>query len=70
MAVYCAACGTQRNFPMSSVRAYRGPCDFCGGYDQFQVKKGERIETRNLPNYSYPTNLLPSVVETVDEERV
>jgi hypothetical protein len=66
--IFCGKCGAQRNWPMSSVRANRSPCEVCGGFDQYQVRKRGRIETVNLPNYDYPTNLLPSMVEREDEE--
>jgi hypothetical protein len=52
---------------MSSVRANRSPCEVCGGFDQIQVKTRSGIEMRNLPNYDYPTNLMPSVIEREDE---
>jgi hypothetical protein len=50
------------------MRTSRGSCESCGGFDQIQVeRRGGGIETRNLPNYSYPTNLLPSPIERDDE---
>jgi hypothetical protein len=62
--VFCGKCGEQRNFPMSSIRASRAPCEICGGFDKINVeRRGGRIEERNLPNYSYPDHLLPTVVE-------
>jgi hypothetical protein len=65
--IFCGKCGQRNGWPMSSVRANRVPCDICGGFDQLQVKSRSGIRTMNLPNYSYPTNLLPSVVERDDE---
>ena len=52
---------------MSSMRTHREPCDICGGHDQIQVKSRDGISVRNLPNYSYPTNLLPTMVEREEE---
>lgn len=69
MAVFCGKCGSQNNFPMSSVRVSRRPCDYCGGFDKINVqKRGGGIEERNMNNYSYPTNLMPTAVEAVGEE--
>jgi hypothetical protein len=52
------------------MRTSRGSCEICGGFDQIQVKSRDGISTRNLPNFSYPDNLLPSMVETESEEEV
>jgi len=68
--IYCGKCGDSRNYPMSSMRTHRSPCEICGGFDQINVKDRSGIRTRNLPNYSYPTNLLPSMVEREDTESV
>lgn len=61
--VFCGKCGQARGFPMSSMRANRVPCEICGGFDQLQVKGRDGIKTTNLPNYSYPTDLLPTMTE-------
>jgi hypothetical protein len=45
------------------MRANRVPCEICGGFDQLQVKGRDGIKTTNLPNYSYPTDLLPTMTE-------
>lgn len=69
MAVFCGRCGTRNGFPMSSVRTSRSACEYCGGFDKMNVRRdGGKIEERKLPNYSYPTRLLPSVVEQEDRE--
>lgn len=69
MAVFCGRCGTNNNFPMSSVRVSRLPCDFCGGFDKMNVRgRGGDVVQRNMNNYSYPTNLMPTAVETEDQE--
>ena len=69
MAIYCNRCGTQRGFPMSSLRAVRSPCNFCGSYDQVQTRnrRGE-VKTTNLPNYSYPDNLLSGTASDVNTQ--
>ena len=68
MATYCGKCGTQHSLPMSSMRTSKAPCEFCGGFDKMNVEiRGGSIEERNLSNYSYPTNLLPTPVEAVSE---
>ena len=54
---------------MSSVRVSRTQCDYCGGFDQIKLTRGEEVvRTQNLPNYSYPTRLLPNVMEQEDAE--
>ena len=69
MAIFCGKCGQRQGLPMSSVRVSRVKCDYCGGFDQIKLTRGEEVvRTQNLPNYSYPTRLLPSVVEQQDEE--
>jgi hypothetical protein len=56
---------------MSSVRVSRAPCDYCGGFDSIDLTRGERVVRRqNLPNYSYPTGLLPKMLEREDDEEV
>ena len=55
---------------MSSMRTSRGACEYCGGFDEMHVERpGGKVDTRKLFNYSYPSNLLPTIVETSDEER-
>ena len=66
--VFCGRCGRQHGFPMSSVRTNRSPCEICGGYDKINIKnRGEVIQTRDMPNYSYPSNLLPTPMEAQNE---
>jgi len=46
------------------MRTARAACDFCGGFDT--VKKRDRrnnIVESNLPNYSYPDNLIVNPTE-------
>jgi hypothetical protein len=69
--IFCGQCGTKNGFPMSSIRTARGPCEVCGGYDQIQQRaRGGGVITRNMNNYSYPTSLLPSVVEAEEAQEV
>jgi hypothetical protein len=54
---------------MSSIRTSRLACDYCGGYDKIQVRdRGGSIDERNMNNYSYPTNLMPTAVEDQEGE--
>lgn len=64
MPIYCGNCGTARSLPFSSMRTARAACDFCGGFDKYKVRdRRNNIVERNLPNYSYPDNLLASPTE-------
>jgi len=61
MAVYCRKCGQERDYPFSAMRTSRAPCDYCGGYDEYdgfnrRTRKPQRMRQNN---YSYPDNLLP-----------
>jgi hypothetical protein len=69
--IFCGQCGTKNGFPMSSIRTSRGPCEICGGYDKIQKRSaGGVVKTTNMNNYSYPTNLLPNVVEAAEAREV
>lgn len=66
--IFCGRCGTQRGYPMSSMRTSKGPCEICGGHDKMNVRQRDRTIERPLPNYSYPTNLLPTPVEVGERD--
>lgn len=70
MAVYCRGCGQSRDFPFSSMRTSRAPCQFCGGFDTTEAvnRRTKKPEVRNLPNYSYPDNLLPGTRSDVNTQ--
>jgi hypothetical protein len=71
MAVFCGKCGQQHGLPMSSVRVSRVPCDYCNGFDQINLTRdGKVVRTQNLPNYSYPTRMMPSTVEREESQEL
>jgi hypothetical protein len=54
---------------MSSVRTSRAPCDFCGGFDQYEGinRRTRKPETQNMLNYTYPDQLLPGTEADVNK---
>jgi hypothetical protein len=68
MPIYCGNCGTARGLPFSSMRTSRAACDFCGGFDKY-LKRDRRNQVReeNMPNYSYPDNLIVTPTEEAAE---
>ena len=67
MATFCGKCGTQRGFHMSSIRTSKAPCDYCGGFDKIEVRRRDGVVEKSMNNYSYPTNLLATTVESESE---
>ena len=65
--IFCGRCGQAKGLPMSSIRTSRAACEICGGHDQIQVKSRSGTSLRDLPNYSYPSNLL--VTEQPEADR-
>lgn len=64
MPVYCGNCGQANGLPFSSMRTARAACDYCGGFDKVMKRdrRGNVVEN-NLPNYSYPDNLIVTPTE-------
>lgn len=68
MASYCRECGKAREFPMSAIRTSQLPCNFCGGFDQYEAvnKYTRKPELKNMLNYSYPDSLLPGTPSDIN----
>jgi hypothetical protein len=68
MPVFCGNCGTTRGLPFTSMRTARAACDFCGGFDTYKTRdRRNNIVEKNLPNYSYPDNLIVTPTEEAAE---
>jgi hypothetical protein len=73
--VYCGHCGADRNLPKESLRTSTLPCDYCGGYDEQQVRvtlgrpPNRRVEQRNkrLNNFSYPAALIDGMPGNINQ---
>jgi hypothetical protein len=50
------------------MRTARAACDFCGGFDTYKTRdRRNNIVEKNLPNYSYPDNLIVTPTEEAAE---